>query len=222
MFLDLSNALDNVAVITKDSMLPKISVIIPHKPTSENDKSLRMNLQYLLEGSTVPLEVILDTTVPKDPYRIWNEAASQARADIIVFSNSDVIMAPGWDVFFAEHCAPNRILTGYLVEPGNIYPADVNIHMDFGKTPDEFNYIEFCKFVIEHSQHIPDVWSQRGWYMPCAMNRDWFLSTGGFDTTKPFPHSNDIDFWEKCIKEYNTTLLRVRSYAYHFQALSTR
>jgi len=200
--------------------MPDISIIIPHKRTPENDYCLELNLRMLLQNTCCSYELIIDTEAPKDPYKIWNEASRSARADILVFTNSDVLMAPEWDLRFVEHVDYNTILTGYLVEPGNIGVADVNIHRDFGKHPGDFRRTDFEDFAAKHQ--VPDYIFQRGWYMPCAMRKDFFLNAGGFDTTLGFPNPNDIIFWEHCIKDYNTTLARVRSFAYHFQNLSGR
>jgi hypothetical protein len=164
--------------------------------------------------------LILDTEQPKDPYKIWNEVAQTARADILVFSNSDVLMAPNWDILFVEHMVENAIFTGYLVEPGNVGVAHQNIHKDFGRYPSTFRRQEFEDFAL--NAKVPVVKEERGWYMPCAISKKWFLSTGGFDTTLGFPNPNDILFWNKCISELGTRLYRCNSFAYHFQALSDR
>jgi hypothetical protein len=201
---------------------PKLSIIIPHKPGLQNDKALKLNIEMLSDNTTYDYELIIDNETPKDPYKIWNEKSKTAQADILVFSNSDVLMAKDWDRFFVEYMMDNAILTGYLVEAGNVGVATVNLPFDFGKTPDEFRRKEFENFAFMRSMSVPVMLEQRGWYMPCAVRKDWFLSTGGFDITLGFPNPNDILFWEKCIKEYNTKLYRVRSFGYHFQALSAR
>jgi hypothetical protein len=116
-------------------------------------------------------------------------------------------------------------VTGYLVEPGNVGVAAQNIHMDFGKDPSVFDARAFEEYVRRETQHVEagNMFKDgRGWFMPCAMNRDWFNSVGGFPTDIGFPNPNDAVFWDNCIADYNTKLLRVPSYAYHFQALSSR
>jgi hypothetical protein len=95
-----------------------------------------------------------------------------------------------------------------------------NAARDFGKHPDTFDRIAFEAFVGKHQ--APSVKEERAWYMPCAMDRMWFLSTGGFPTYPAFPEPNDIKFWNRCRDEYGTKFIRVRSYSYHFQAQSTR
>jgi len=199
--------------------MPDLSIIIPHKPRPSNNKALRLALDSIIAFTAYSYEIILDMTVPGDPYTIWNETAKQARGKTLIFSNSDVIFAPGWDILalFAVH---NAIVTGYIVEPGNIGVAPVNLAHNFGKHPDDFKQDEFLRFAENHK--APEIDYKRGWYMPCAMDKEWFLSTGGFPTDKPFPEPNDIIFWNRCRDDLNTSFVRVRSYSYHFQNQSGR
>lgn len=202
--------------------MPDLTIVIPHKRTPANDFALRLNLQMLLENTSHSFELIVDTETPKDPYKIWNEASKQARGRILVFTNSDVLMAPSWDEMYIKHMEDNAILTGYLVEPGNVGVAAQNVALDFGRKPEDFHRQAFENWSFSQQWKVPEVRLERGWYMPCAFYRDWFNWTGGFDTTLGFPNPNDILFWEKCLNNFHTKLLRVKSFAYHFQALSTR
>lgn len=204
--------------------MPDCTIIIPHKPTHLNDEALELNIKMLLRHTNVSYELIIDNECPKDPYQIWNETAKVARSDILIFTNTDVLFGPGWDVL-ACSVNPNTIVTGYLVEAGNIGVAPENIPFDFGKTPTTFDMHEFEDYVRRKIAHVEAgnlVKEERGWFMPCAMNKDWFNSVGGFPTELGFPNPNDAIFWDRCIAEYGTKLLRVPSYAYHFQALSSR
>lgn len=202
--------------------MPDMTIVIPHKSTPMNDKALQINLESLLRNTVHSYELIIDTECPKDPYKIWNEAATFARGKILVFTNSDVIMARGWDEPFFHFMEDNAILVGYLVEPGNIGVASENIQADFGRTPYNFDQQRFEDFVTSKVYSTPAMKHERGWYMPCAFYKDWFNWTGGFDTTLGFPNPNDILFWNKVTSQLGTKLLRVNSFAYHFQALSTR
>ena len=204
-------------------MTPTLSIIIPHKRTSMNNISMVMNFDMLLHNTVNSFELIIDTESPKDPYRIWNESAVAARGDILVFTNSDVLMAPGWDEMFVKHMQDNAILVGYLIEHGTtIGVARENVYRSFGKDPIEFNCLKFENWVSTHRNNVPECKEGRGWYMPCAFRRDWFLRTGGFDTTLGFPNPNDSMFFDKCRDTLGTKFYRIRSFAYHFQSLSTR
>jgi len=197
-----------------------LSIIIPHKITGLNNKALSINIESLLENTTQDFELLIDTEVPRCPYTIWNEYAEIAKGEYLIFSNSDVIMAPGWDINMVKYCDDNTIVVGYLAEAGNIGVAEANILIDFGKTPDVFRKYDF--YLWSKAQNVPEVLKERGWYMPCCVKKEWFLSTGGFPTDLPFPNPNDILFWNHCVDVLGTTLLRVDSFAYHFQNLSGR
>lgn len=196
-----------------------LSIIIPHKPGPSNDKALRLALDSIIRFTTLNYEIIIDATVPGDPYEIWNSTAQQARGRILIFTNSDVIFAPGWDSL-GIYIGPNVIATGYILEPGNIGVAPVNIHADYGKHPDNFDEAGFHSYIEKHK--AAEIKEERGWYMPCAMDRLWFLSTDMFPTEKAFPNPNDIIFWEKCKNDLGTKFMRVKSYSYHFQNQSAR
>jgi len=203
-------------------MIPALSIVIPHKKTPANDLAMRLNFQMLLENTINSFELIINDVVPGDPYVMWNEYAKVAKGRIVVFSNSDVLMAPNWDEFIVKHISENAILTGYLVEAGNIGVNPVNIYKSFGLTPDTFDRAAFEAWAQEYGSTVPEVQEQRAWYMPSAMYRDWFLWTGGFDVEKSFPAPNDIKYFDKCRDDFGTKFVRVRSMAYHFQYLSGR
>ena len=206
--------------------MPKMSIIIPHKRTPLNDEALRLNINMLLSNTYNDYELIVDTESPKDPYKIWNEASVIARGDILVFTNSDVLMSKNWDIPMLKAVENNAIVVGYLIEPGNIGVAEENIQLDFGRVPSTFNRSDFESYAamtMARLQHEgKGVKEERGWYMPCAFLKEWFNWTGGFDTTLGFPNPNDILFWNRVVEDYHTKLLRVNSFAYHFQNLSGR
>jgi hypothetical protein len=175
----------------------------------------------LKDNTKIPYDVVVDDR-DLDPYEIWNDQVSKAKTDVVVMSNSDVLVAPGWDSMI-NPCVSNSIVTGYLVECGAILASDVNFSCDFGKTPSTFRRDAFESFSLEKSKTVPVVKEERGWYMPCAVNRDWFVSTGGFDMSKGSFRGKiplDIYFWDSCLRTPGFRLLRANSFAYHFQNLS--
>ena len=199
--------------------MPELSILIPHKPGPSNDKALLLATDSIDRFTDKSYELLIDDTVPGDPYAIWNVMADEAKGKTLIFTNSDVVFAPGWDVM-ATHCKPNAIVTGYILEPGNIGVAPINIHRDCGKHPDNFSEADFHSFIKKHK--APDVMEGKGWYMPCAMDTEWFRSTKRFPTERSFPNPNDILFWIYCEEELGTQFIRARSYSYHFQNQSGR
>lgn len=194
-----------------------MTILIPHKSTAINDIALELNIRTLKENTknqNYDLQIMREK---REPYSLWNEYAQKAKFEHIVFSNSDVIMAPNWDVNFQRWVNNNNIITGYLVEPGAIGVASQNIHKNFGKHPGTFRRHEFEEFCAQHD--APEFKEERGWYMPCIMTKTMFLKMGMFPTDQAFPHPNDILFWNHCTKN-GIGLGRARSFAYHFQYLS--
>ena len=200
-----------------------LTVIIPHKPTPANDAALEINLAALHDNASCGLEVVVDDSMPGDPYDIWNRRIAELpKGRIVVMTNSDVIMGPRWDAGFLKHIQDQAILTGYIVEPGSIGVADANIRRDFGRLPHTFDRKAFEAFVENEMARTPDLKIERAWYMPCCLYRDFFVWTKGFNLSGGgFPRALDIEYWERCIKHLpNFKLLRVNSWSYHFQNLS--
>jgi len=201
-----------------------ISIILPHLHTSICDESLSLCKRAIASYTSAVYELIIDDTPNKCPYKKYNEGAKKAKYEILIFCNTDMIFAPGWDIM-VKFVEDNVIVMGYLVESGRVGVASQNIEKDFGKLPSIFRQQEFEKFCLEHARknNIPEIKQEMGWYMPCAVNKKWFLNKGGFDTHKKvFPECLDVDYFEKCKKDSRFKLLRAKSYAYHFQALSNR
>lgn len=200
-------------------MIPELSILIPHKPGPSNDKALWLALDSIFQYTEMSYEIILNNVTPGDPYVFWNQAAWQAKGRTLIMTNSDVIFAPGWDVM-ATYAVPNVIVTGYIVEPGNLGVAPVNLRGNYGKHPDQYDEAGFHWFIKQHKAE--EIKEERGWYMPCAMDKLWFRSTDMFPTEVAFPNPNDILFWESCKDALGTKFMRARSYSYHFQNQSAR
>lgn len=189
-----------------------------------------------------------DPSKPRwDPYKSWNEVIPLAKSDNIIFSNTDVIFTKNWDVPFVNNFNENTIITQYLIECGAIGVHMNNIQKDFGKTPTTFNYNALQNFANTNpnapcTKHLreekrarhngiydykcpcrrltPEVSEELGWYMPSYMHRKLFIRAGMFKTDVPFMYRpNDAILFEDCQK-LGAKIIRVKSYAYHFQNLS--
>lgn len=197
-----------------------ISILIPHKSTSLNDICLELNKQMLKDNTRSEYELIIMDEA-EDPYTLWNRYANKTKYELLIFSNSDVLMAPDWDVNLVKHADNSSIITGYLVECGAIGVASQNILHNFGKNPSKFDRAGFEAFCKTESQKCSEIKFERGWYMPCLMTKEFFTKMGYFPREKPFPNPNDILFWEHCLKQ-GAQLKRANSFAYHFQNLSNQ
>jgi predicted SAM-dependent methyltransferase len=113
----------------------------------------------------------------------------------------------------------NSVVTWQLCEPGYVEVNRKNIEMNFGKTWDKFeesNFEEFNKF---YTSDKPDVEVGLGWYMPVLFPKKMFIDEGMYPTDPPFPHPNDIIFFEK-LQNYH--FYKIGRLVYHFQRLSQR
>jgi hypothetical protein len=152
-----------------------------------------------------------------DPYVFWNLYSDYARSEVLVFFNNDMLPAPGWDELMLKHVDDNSLVMGYLVEPGVISPASQNIHKDFGRKPETFQRKSFEDFCA--NTQAEEAKSELGWYMPVMLTKSFFIRMGRYPTDQPFPHPNDVAFWDRCVGQ-GAKLVRVRSFAYHFQGMS--
>lgn len=181
------------------------------------DESLSLAIQMFRENTTRRDYEMIVVQGYTDPYVFWNEYAERAQSEVLVFFNNDMLPAPGWDEFMLKHLDENSLLMGYLVEPGVISPARQNIHRDFGRSPRTFRRQEFERFSAQCE--VPEMTHEMGWYMPVMLTRSFFLRMGRYPTDRPFPHPNDVAFWDRCLSR-GAKLVRVRSFAYHFQGMS--
>lgn len=194
---------------------PEISILLPHLRGPANDRALRIALDCLIENTAADFELLMDTSVG-DVYTICNRLAAQASGEWIVFTASDVFMAPGWDAPMLEAAQVNRIVTGVIVECGAIGVHVLNHHHNFGMTPETFDRAAFEAWCIES----PEMPAGHGWYFPSLHHRQSFLDFGGFDVSRgPFPEPLDSYYWAVW-KKSGREIYRAKSFCYHLQNYS--
>ena len=192
-----------------------LSICIAHKHTKANDAALKVALECIVDNTHCDYELLIDTTTPDDAYVVYNRLVAQATTNYCVLTNSDVFMAPDWDIEWQLNADPNIILSGILVECGAIGVASGNLKHNFGMRPDTFNREAFEAWAVDC--HFP---AGDGWYMPCLMPREKFLALGGFDNSGTFG-IDSVDTWFWLTWQANGgRLKRVRSVAYHLQRWS--
>ncbi len=196
--------------------MTSIAILIAHKHDPENDKALAIALDCIVRNTRNDYELLVDTDTPGCPYRLLNRMVDQTSAEYVVFSNSDIFFAPGWDVPMINAAAPDVIITGVVVEPGAIGVNVLNHEHNFGMTPDTFDRATFEQWVVDGSE-IPD---GDGWYFPSLHNRQEFLALGGFDLSRgTFPEPLDTYYWQRW-REGGRRVQRVKSFSYHLQQYS--
>lgn len=194
----------------------RLSVLIPHKHTPANDQALAIALACLATNTHNDFEILVDAETPADPYVVLNDMAMRARGEYLFFSNSDIFVAPGWDVDLLERAKPDRMIAATLVEPGAIGVFDGNMQRDFGMTPENFRRDDFEAWATQ-PQDLP---SGAPFYYYVLLHREVFLSRGGFDTRLgTFPTPLDTYFWNAWQAD-GLPIERAYSLVYHLQNYS--
>lgn len=194
--------------------MPSLSILLPHKHTAHNDAALKVALSCIVDNTLCDYELIVDTTTPGEPYRLYNRMARQAASEWLCFFNSDTFPAPGWDTPMLEAANQFKIITPILVECGAISVNTRNVHQNFGMTPPTFQRQAFEQWAANTNLQP----FSEGWYMPALWNKRTFLDMGGFDTTLgEFPAPLDGHLHDKAAG-LGLKALQVRSFCYHLQA----
>ncbi|HSZ58526.1 MAG TPA: hypothetical protein VK797_22860 [Tepidisphaeraceae bacterium] len=195
-----------------------ISLIFPHHDSPENNACLELKRQMLADNTCCPYQLLYVVgTTPDDVYPAWNWLAKRAKYDILLWDNSDIVYAPGWDENIRRHINDADWLCLRLVECGAIGVAGSNIGANFGRTATSFDrpgFEHFC--AVDNAGRSSIELDIFGWYSPSAFRKSWFLEKGGLPDKIPFPHDNDADFKVKVFNE-GCRFARIGSYAYHFQ-----
>lgn len=196
---------------------PEVSILIPHLRNPANDKALAIALACILDNTLVDYELLISADTGNDVYALYNQMAAQARAEWIVFSNSDVFFAPGWAQPMLDEAEPDTIVAGVLVECGAIGVHVQNHQRSFGMLPATFDRQAFEQWCV----NSPEIPSGEGWYMPSLHHRETFLSVGGFDTSKGRFPVDELDtlYWQAW-RESGRKVRRVKSFAAHLQNFS--
>jgi len=201
---------------------PAISIIIPHLRETQNDKALQIALSCILDNTDLDYELMVEAVATRrDIYPVLNNMAQRARADWIIFSNSDVFFAPGWASALYNGRDVDAITTGIIAECGAISVAADNYELHYGVTPEGYDRAGFEAWVAQEGARIygDKAHQHRGWYFPCLLHKRTFNHSGGFgDGGGVFPHDPaDMEYWNKW-EASGKGFRRTNSWCYHLQA----
>lgn len=195
-----------------------ISIVFPHAINSGNDAVLNLKMHMLRGNTTCDYEVLYLANMkrPDLVYAGWDWLMRNAKYDLILWDNSDIVYAPKWNEPVIEYQDRGDWICLELVECGQIGVHPNNIHKDFGITAETFRRTEFEEWVTEYSKNRAGYRKAFCWYSPSVWKKSWYISMGGFDLSKQFPHPVDSEFREKAEK-LGQRFITVNSFAYHFQ-----
>lgn len=195
-----------------------ISIVFPHADNPENNKVLDLKLKMFKENTGCEYEILYlpNDMRPELVYNFWDWGMRNAKYDLILWDNTDIVYAKNWQENVLKHKDDGDWIGLELVECGQIGVAPTNIHMDFGRTADTFRREDFEGFARTYGLGRPSMRDGFCWYSPSVWSKEFYIKMGGFDFSKPFPHPNDGEFREKC-EAANCKFIVVNSFAYHFQ-----
>ena len=202
-------------------MTPAISIIIPHLREPANDKALKIAIDCIIDNTDIDYELMVEAVAARrDIYPVLNNMTHRARAEWIVYSNSDVFFAPGWASAFYNARDEQSITTGIIAECGVIGVAADNYELHYGVTPETYDRAGFEAWVAENGARIygDKAHQHRGWIFPCLLNKRAFNHFGGFKTDYGEWPDDPVDMftwdeWAKVGKGFK----RCNSWSYHLQ-----
>lgn len=198
-------------------MSAQFTIILPHKRNPGNDAALSICLDMLKANTVSPdFELLISCAVDRPLFPAIDRLFRQAETEYLVFWNSDMFPAPGWDQLMLEKAAYDTIVNPILVEPAVMGIHPDNVEWDFGSRPESFRRADFEAWTV--SAPVP---SGEGFWAPYLLNRQRYLDLGGFDLSGNLTGfvSRDIDFYAKH-KANGGKVERVRAYVYHLQRYS--
>jgi len=135
---------------------------------------LKMNL---IPFKVAPGKKYKDEWYINSVYRAYNFGVQESKGEYVLLVNSDMAYAPGFLYNIMQNRSKNKYLVGKLIESGRLTPADSAIKSNLGKKIKNFKRLKFYKLARGISQNSL---SNGGLYMPSLVNREVFLSNGGF------------------------------------------
>lgn len=194
------------------------SIVIPHLSTS---KYIDSCIKYIKQNSKYDPEIIqiVDET---DVYYAYNKGVYQAKHDIVVLMNDDMIVSKNWDENFPMYVAQDTFLTLHVVEPN---PGKMNgpecIQHDCGDSLENFDYEKFESFVQTNKSTLPDIqFNAIGWYMPFIVHKKSFVSYPNIDK---FPlYANDVTLFHSVLPNLGYKVALMNSFVYHFSRKGTQ
>ena len=145
-----------------------------------------------------------------------------AKNDIVCYLQSDMVVAKDLDKFICEDLIDeNTILSFTRIEPPLHPPSPDKVVMDFGITPEEFEYNKFIDFsndlISQNKAIMHDIH-----FAPFALNKNiWFELLKGFDTQFRCSRE-DSDFINRCRLNNIRLIQSWKTIVYHFTCVSSR
>jgi hypothetical protein len=215
----LKLCLENLKVATAH---PAEFVVVLCNATKELKAWVHAEAEAWKAEDDVPHSLVVYTPRGKpDVYECYNYGVDKAKGAAVCLTNDDMVFCEDWDEFTLDRVAEKTLVTGVVVEPGVVPVSPMNVAFDVGKTPAEFDAEKF-RGVVAATRRAEVEEGKQGWYMPVLFRKVDFRAAGGYPTSPPFPHPNDVKFFTDWVKNGNAMLHSLDMIVYHFQRLSQR
>lgn len=192
-------------------MTPTLSILLPHYNTPASTRALNVAVQSITEHTGRDYELLITAHHAREFYA-YNSMAQRAVGEWLVFTCSDMFMAPGWDGWLDEPLDPHTAMLMTVVEPWYEPVAEQAVRGDFGTTPETFDRSGFHAFAAKR----PTALETYGWGFPLIVRREQFIAQGGFDEYYVDKNIADLEFmrqWERRGGQQK----RIPYYTYHLQ-----
>lgn len=196
-----------------------ISIVMPHAINNENDRVLWLNQKMAKENTRGPYEILYMGNMrrPDLVYKGWNMLISVAKYNLVLWSNTDLLLAPNWDVNIHKLTETYDWISLRVVECGAIPSASTMVSRNFGWTAANFDRTGFEKFVEQDIANRPMHETGWIWYCPSVLKRDKFMEVGGLGEQPIYPFDQDTQFKRKVENVGWKFGISNHSYAYHLQ-----
>lgn len=155
--------------------------------------------------------------VPVSCARNINMMFEMAETDVVSYLQSDMVIAPDYDLAVASAVAPDTIISATRVEPPLHPPSPEKITIDFGLDPTKFDMDRWTEVVKTlKSDKTTDFW-----FAPFTLYKKAYLEMGGYDTL--FRRSRDDS---DLLYRFSLAGLKTKqvwdALVYHFTCTSSR
>lgn len=140
-----------------------------------------------------------------------------ATSDIVSYLQSDMVISKNYDLSILDNIKENTILSSTRIEPPLHPQSPEKITMDFGKTPNEFKFEEFCKF----AQQIKEKKITNYFFAPFSCYRKLWTDIGGHDSIFRRSREDSDILWRFLLKGYKIEQTW-DALVYHFSCTSSR
>lgn len=113
-------------------------------------------------------------------YRAWNFGVENAKTDVVVLINSDMLLSEGWLDNLLRELKEDTIPVSRLVESGKMPSGRHALSVNLGRHCNDIDYGEWEELARILTDLTVNKVEEGGLYMPCAFFKKDFLAVGGY------------------------------------------